>query len=109
MYIKEAKGFCVQYNCMLKKNDTDPVNITGMLVHARPDQAGAVRSQLEAMPGVEVHAMTPEGRLVVTIEKADDREMAETFERFAQIPQIVSTMLVYHHYDECGPESQSIE
>lgn len=94
---------------MLKENDTGPVNIAGMLVHARPDQAGTVRGRLEAIPGVEVHAMTPEGRLVVTIEKADDREMAETFERFAQIPQIVSTVLVYHHYDECGPEPPSME
>lgn len=85
------------------------MNITGILVHARPDQAEAVRVRLEAMPGVEVHAVTPEGRLVVTIEKADDREMAETFEGFAQIPQIISTALVYHHFDECGPESQSLE
>lgn len=85
------------------------MNITGILVHARPDQAEAVRVRLEAMPGVEVHAVTPEGRLVVTIEKADDREMAETFEGFAQIPQIISTALVYHHFDEGGPEFQSLE
>lgn len=81
------------------------MNITGILVHSRPDQAEAVRGRLETMPGVEVHAVTPEGRLVVTIEKADDREMAEILEGFAQIPQIISTVLVYHHFDECGPES----
>lgn len=80
-----------------------------MLVHARPDQAGVVRGQLEAIPGVEVHAVTSEGRLVVTVEKDDDRRMAETFESFSQIPQILSTVLVYHHFGESGPEFQSLE
>lgn len=85
------------------------MNIAGVLVHARPDQAGAVRELLEAMRGVEVHAMAPEGRLVLTIEMTDDRELAETFERLAQIPQIASTVLVYHHFEECGPEPPSLE
>lgn len=84
------------------------MNITGILVHTRPDQTEAVRVRLEAMPGVEVHAVTPEGRLVVTVEKADDQEMAEALEGFALIPQIISTSLVYHHFDEGGPESQSL-
>lgn len=84
------------------------MNVSGILVHTRPDQTESVRVRLEAMPGVEVHATTPEGRLVVTIEKSDDREMAEALDGFALIPQIISTSLVYHHFGEDGPESQSL-
>ncbi|MBI2314011.1 MAG: chaperone NapD [Betaproteobacteria bacterium] len=81
------------------------MNITGILVHARPGEAEAARDQLQKLPGVEVHAVTPEGRLIVTVERPDERGMALAFDRFSRIPEIVSTVLVYNHFD--GPDSDS--
>lgn len=81
------------------------MNITGILVYARPGAAEAVRDRLGQMPGVEVHAVTPEGRLIVTVEQPDERQMALAFDRFSHIPEIVSTVLVYNHFD--GPDSDS--
>ena len=56
-----------------------PINISGLLVHAHPEKAEAVRARLLQMPGIEVHAVSPEGRLVVTLENASDGDMAATF------------------------------
>ncbi|HXK29251.1 MAG TPA: chaperone NapD, partial [Candidatus Binatia bacterium] len=45
------------------------MNISSLLIHAQPQRAEHVRAQLEQLPGVEVHAVTEEGRLIVTVEK----------------------------------------
>ena len=44
------------------------MNISGVLVHTRPEQTNVVKNELDNLFGVEVHAATEDGRLVVTIE-----------------------------------------
>ncbi|BAN34214.1 nitrate reductase biosynthesis protein [Sulfuricella denitrificans skB26] len=75
------------------------MNISGIVVHASPDNIDIVRSQLEKISGVEVHAASPEGKMVVTIEKPSDRETADMFEEIGRIPGILSTAMVYHHFE----------
>lgn len=88
------------------------INVSGLLVHAHPDRADSVRARLLQMPGVEVHAVSPEGRLVVTLENASDREMADTFERVQALPHVLSASLIYHHSEdteETSPSAQEIQ
>lgn len=73
------------------------VDIVGLLVHTRPQQAPAVRKRLEKWPGVEVHMVAPDGRLVVTVESCDEPGIARTLDRIGAIVGIQSTALVYHH------------
>jgi nitrate reductase NapD len=75
------------------------MNISGIVVHASPDKIDMVRTQLEKIPGVEVHAASAEGKMVVTIEKPGDRETADIFEEISRIPGILSTAMVYHHFE----------
>jgi nitrate reductase NapD len=76
------------------------INISGLLLHAHPDRAEALCAQLRQMPGIEVHAVSPEGRLVVTIENANDQDMADTFARLQALPDVLSASLIYHHADD---------
>ena len=88
------------------------VNISGLLVHTLPDTAQAVRGRLLQIPGIEVHAVSPEGRLVVTLENTSDRDMADTFERVQALPDVLSASLVYHHSEdtqETSPSPQEIQ
>lgn len=73
------------------------MNISGIVVHARPERAEAVRAALLELPGVEVHAVTDEGKLVVTIEEPDERTSGETAMRFHDIEGVLSAAMVYHH------------
>jgi nitrate reductase NapD len=75
------------------------MNISGIVVHASPDKIDKVRTQLEKIPGVEVHAASAEGKMVVTIEKPGNRETADIFEEIGRIPGILSTAMVYHHFE----------
>ena len=73
------------------------MNITGLLVSAHPDHTESLREQLTAMSGVEVHAVTPEGHMVVTVERPTDGEMTGAFDAIHRLPGVLSAALVYHH------------
>jgi len=81
------------------------MNISSLLIHARPERAEQVRAQLEQLPGVEVHAATADGRLIVTLEKGDDQDMTQLFEQLGAIPGVHATTLVYHHSESLDDES----
>ena len=81
------------------------MNISGLLIHAQPQRAENVCARLEQLPGVEVHAVTAEGHLVVTVEGNGEQEMTQTFDRLNAIPGVHATTLVYHHSETLDDES----
>lgn len=74
-------------------------NICGVLVHVKPDLRTQVRDTFHDMPGVEVHALTDDGRMVVTVEDAPGRWAGATMSSFNDIQGVLSVALVYHHFD----------
>jgi len=80
------------------------MNISSLLIQVQPQRAEHVRAQLEQLPGVELHAVTAEGRLIVTVEKGDDVEMERAFEQLGAIPGVHATTLVYHHAETLDGE-----
>ncbi|HYG88424.1 MAG TPA: chaperone NapD [Azospirillum sp.] len=72
-------------------------NVCGVLVHAVPERLEAARRGLLALPGVEIHHETADGRLVVTVEDADGVQAALTLSKFHGIEGVASAALVYHH------------
>ncbi|HEB56057.1 MAG TPA: glutamate synthase [Gammaproteobacteria bacterium] len=76
------------------------MNISGVLVYARPEQVEAVTTQLVKIPGVEVHASSPQGRLVLTIEAAHAGQMADTLVACQNVANVLSAAMIYHHDEE---------
>ncbi len=76
------------------------MNISGVLVHARPERAEAAKQQLVKIPGVEVHAISPEGRMVLTIEAKHAGQMADTMVACQNIAGVLSAAMIYHHDEE---------
>ena len=81
------------------------MNISGVVVRINPSYVESVRLQLIAIPGVEIHASTDDGRMVVTIEN-DDAGTMDTMNSFHNIKGIVSTSLIYHHFGEFEQQSE---
>ena len=75
------------------------MHISGVLVHARSEQLSQIRDSLSQMDGVEIHVANDDGKLIVTVEKEDERATADVFEKFYQIPGLLSATLVYHHFE----------
>ena len=76
------------------------MNISGVLVHAYPEKVAAVSRRLEAMQGIEVHASTDEGKIVVTVEQADDGSLADTVLNLQDMPGVLSASMIYHHFED---------
>jgi nitrate reductase NapD len=75
-------------------------NVCGVLVHAQPAELEAVRGRLAAMPGVEVHAASGEGKMVVTVEDAGERLAIDTVTEILNTAGVISASLVYQYTDD---------
>ena len=83
------------------------IGICGVLVHVQPASVGPVREALEQLPGVEVHAATDDGRMVVTVEDKGDKRVVETITGFHGIKGVLSASVVYEHSENDEPEQES--
>lgn len=81
------------------------MNISSALVHAHPTNATAVAQRLAALPGVEVHGISPEGKLIVTIESDDDDSTLATYTRIGQLEGVLAAAMIYNQ-TESEPEKE---
>ncbi len=81
------------------------MNICGCLVHVAPDAMQAARPRIEEMNGVEIHAGTEDGRLVVVVEDTDEAYASDTIMALHQIPGVISLTLNYHHFEDLSPRA----
>ena len=82
------------------------MNICSAVVHARPEKVGFVQAQLDAMEGVEVHASSEQGKLVVTVEGTGDDALADTMHHFNDVDGVLNSVMIYHY---CGDDSADEE
>ncbi|MHB2169342.1 chaperone NapD [Alsobacter sp. R-9] len=74
-------------------------HVTGLVVHARPDALAAVTRAVEGLPGAEIHGRNEDGKLVVTLETRSEHEIVERMGAIGDLPGVLSTALVYHHFE----------
>jgi len=76
------------------------MSISSLVVHAEPRRATEVQSAMEALEGVEVHKVTDDGQIIVTVDSPSDRAAADTFDKFTSIEGVLSTSLVYSYFED---------
>ena len=76
------------------------MNISSLVVRTRPDASDAVRAALERMPGIEVHAASTAGRLVVVTDHDGTADAADGYVAIHAIDGVVSVSLVYQYADD---------
>ena len=76
------------------------MDISSAVVHAMPCSQDDVRAQLEALPGVEIHAETPDGRFIVTVEDTPGGSAADTVMRLHSLRGVLAATMVYQYSDE---------
>ncbi|MBA3032056.1 MAG: chaperone NapD [Gammaproteobacteria bacterium] len=80
------------------------MNISSVIVIPHPDQIEPVQRLLREVEGVEVHAVSPEGKIVVTLEAEDDRATSHIFNFVSHMDGVLSAAMVYHQ-NEPNPEA----
>ncbi len=84
----------------------DAVNISSLIVAVLPERSAEVQAGLEALYGVEVHAVAEDGRMIVTIESDSDGATVQQFETIRQLPGVLSASMVYHQL-ETDPDEEA--
>ncbi len=81
------------------------MNISSAIIHARPGQVAVGEAGLATLAGVEVHGISPEGKMIVTIETEDDGSNAATYQLIGQLDGVMSAAMVYHQ-TESEPDKE---
>jgi nitrate reductase NapD len=76
---------------------SEELHIAGIVVHAYPESVQRVAGMIERFPGAEVHAVSRDGKLVVTLEAPTSREVAARIESIQKLDAVLSASLVYQH------------
>ena len=79
--------------------------ISSLVVQARPARLAAVRDRLNNMPEAEVLGEKENGKLVVVLDTAGNREAADTITKIQDQEGVLSANLIYQYDDQ--HESQS--
>lgn len=71
------------------------MSIVSLVLRIRPETRAAAESALSAFPGVECHHMSPDGRLIVTVEDTPEAAMPETLIAVHRVPEVLAATLAY--------------
>lgn len=83
------------------------MHICSVIVGIRPELLAAARNAIQQWPGVEVHAVTPDSRLIVTAETEDDNASTEAFARLAAVDGVMSVARVDRPF-ESDPDMEAL-
>jgi nitrate reductase NapD len=75
------------------------LHISSLVVHVLPSKARAVREAIGELDGTEIHAVTADARMVVTLETKSEADFLMRFAEIDNLSGVVSTALVFHQVE----------
>ena len=76
------------------------MNISSIVVIPQPSAVAQVTETLRALDGVEVAAVSPEGRIIAVLEAADDTSTTQLYEAVGRADGVLSVAMVYHQTED---------
>ncbi|WP_321149812.1 chaperone NapD [Aeromonas jandaei] len=75
-------------------------HVSSLVVLTQPILRHQLAEEIAALDGAEIHAVTDEGKLVVTLEGASQRPIMAAIDAIQALPGVLSAALIYHQFDE---------
>ncbi len=95
-------------NAIIEMVSIPESHIAGIVVHANQSNIENIRQAISLLPGSEVHAVSPEGKMVVTLEASRSAEIADQINAIHALPGVYSASLVYQHHEDIHALDQEI-
>ncbi|RFU49006.1 chaperone NapD [Paraburkholderia sp. DHOC27] len=95
--LKEAAGLT---SSRTRRGDDHEVHIAGIVVHAQKIRLADIRRAISRLPGAEIHAVTEDGKLAVTLEGRSMFDVADTLHAIHALDGVYSAALVYQHHED---------
>ncbi|MGL5359039.1 MAG: chaperone NapD [Shewanella sp.] len=74
-------------------------HVTSLVVHAAPHALDEVHTNISALVGCDIHAVTPEGKLVVTLEGSSQKAILDNVEAINALSGVLCASLIYHQVE----------
>ncbi len=74
----------------------EAIHVVSMVVMTQPAYMDEIKTSLTAIPGSEVHAISAEGKLVVTLEADNHQALISRIDHVQHLDHVISASLVYH-------------
>ena len=91
--------------CSIEFIESPILNISSAIVYARPGQDSDLRDQLIQLPGVEVHAASEDGKIIVTIEAENDHGAIDIYEAIARLNDVLNVAMIFQQ-TESHPDQE---
>lgn len=85
------------------------VHIAGIVVYSLPAHLDAAKARIVCLPGAEIHAASPDGKLIVTLETESTRRILDYMDAIRALPGVVDVALVYQHAEPLAALEQEIQ
>lgn len=86
----------------------EELHIASLVVYSSPRRAERVAQAVAALPGAVVHAVSPQGKLVVTLESPSSVAMTQAVSHIQHIDGVLSAVLVYQCADRLDAMNEEI-
>lgn len=82
------------------------VHISSLVVHCDPIHLEVIKAQITEFNGAEIYGDSPQGKIVVVIETENQGFITETIDAINNLPNVLSTVLVYHQIESSSEEAE---
>ena len=86
----------------------EELHIASLVVHSTPRRLQRVSEAIATIPGAQVHATAPSGKLVVTLEAGNADEMMSKVAGIQRTDGVLSAALVYQCADSLDAMNEEI-
>ncbi|MCL2886602.1 MAG: chaperone NapD [Betaproteobacteria bacterium] len=76
------------------------MNISSAILYVAPARIDEACALLGTMPGVEIHARSAAGKVVVTLDEDDAETAANRYVALHGVPGVASVAMVYQYSDD---------
>ncbi len=75
------------------------LHISSLAIQARPERLVPVCAGIGGLDGAEVHQTAASGKIVVTLETENERQVLDRIEAIRALPGVLNVTLVFHRID----------
>ena len=87
---------------------SEELHIASLVVHAAPQRLSRVEQAVAALSGACIHATSPAGKLVVTLETPSAEAMSQQVSAIQHLDGVLSAALVYQCVDSLVAMNEEI-
>ncbi|MEC4728415.1 chaperone NapD [Shewanella sp. D64] len=74
-------------------------HVTSLVVHAAPKAVSLVEAKIRLLEGADIHAVTDEGKFVITLEGETQRSILDNVEAINALEGVLNSSLIYHQVE----------